>query len=112
MGGMRPNWIKMWSSPELQKSSFIFGPDLMSTDQWSRLKSSMPFKHNLALHNIPLSKQPFKMQPQIGNEDVTWSSQYIYPSQESIKRRALSLQEVELDAWFLILHIILETRIP
>ena len=36
-----------------------------------RLKSSMPFKHDLALQNIPLSKQPFKMQPQIENEDVT-----------------------------------------
>ena len=36
-----------------------------------RLKSSMPFKRILALQNIPLFKQPFKTQPQIGNEDVT-----------------------------------------
>ena len=36
----------------------------------SRLKSSMPFKC-LALQNILLSKQPFKTQPQIENEDVT-----------------------------------------
>ena len=35
----------------------------------------MPFKHDLALQNVPLSKQPFKVQPQIENEDVTWSSQ-------------------------------------
>jgi len=32
----------------------------------------MPFKHDLALWNIPLSKYPFKTQPQIENEDVTW----------------------------------------
>ena len=39
--------------------------------QHSSMKSSMPFKHDLARQNIPLSKQPFKMQPQIENEDVT-----------------------------------------
>ena len=45
---------------------------LLSTcNQCSRLKSSMPFKHVLALQNIPLSTQPFKMQSQIENEDVT-----------------------------------------
>ena len=36
----------------------------------SRLKPSMPFKRDLALQNIPLSKQPFITQPQIENEDV------------------------------------------
>ena len=36
----------------------------------------MPFKRDLALQNIPLSKQPFKMQPQVENEDITWSPQY------------------------------------
>ena len=40
-------------------------------EQCSRLKSSMPFKCDLALQNIPLSKQPFKMQPQIEYEEVT-----------------------------------------
>jgi hypothetical protein len=40
-------------------------------EQCSRLKSSMPFKHDVALQNIPLPKQPFKMQPsQIESEDV------------------------------------------
>ena len=39
--------------------------------QCSRLKASMPLKCDLALQNIPLSKQPFKMQPQIENEVVT-----------------------------------------
>jgi hypothetical protein len=29
----------------------------------------MPFKRDLAFQNIPLSKKPFKMQPQIENED-------------------------------------------
>ena len=69
----------------------------------------MPFKRDLALQNIPLSKQPFKTQPQIENEDVTWSPQYNLPATRTNKRRALSLQEVELDGWFLILHIVLET---
>ena len=39
--------------------------------QCSRLESSMPFKRDLALQNRPLSKHPFKTQPQIENEDVT-----------------------------------------
>ena len=39
--------------------------------QCSRLESSMPFKHDLALQAIPLFKQPFKTQPHIENEDVT-----------------------------------------
>jgi hypothetical protein len=59
-----------------------------------------PFKY------IPLSKQPFKIQPQI--EDVTWNPQYFSPATRTNKRRALSLQEVELDGWFSILHIILK----
>ena len=69
----------------------------------------MPFKRDLALQNIPLSKQPFKMQHQIENEDVTWSPQYNLPATRTNKCRALSLQEGELDGWFLILHIVLET---
>jgi hypothetical protein len=31
----------------------------------------MPFKRDLALQNIPLSKQTFKKIPQIENEDIT-----------------------------------------
>jgi hypothetical protein len=31
----------------------------------------MPIKRDLALENIPLSKQPFETQPQIKNEDAT-----------------------------------------
>jgi hypothetical protein len=52
----------------------------------------------LALQNIPsLSKHPFKTQPQIENdEDVTGSPQYDMPATRTNKRRALSLQEVEL----------------
>ena len=30
----------------------------------------MPFKCDLVIQNVPLSKQPFKTQPQIENEDV------------------------------------------
>ena len=77
--------------------------------QCSRLKSPMPFKCDLALQNIPLSKQPFKTQPQIENEDVTWSPRYNFHATRTNKRRAFSLQEVELDGWFLIIHTILET---
>jgi hypothetical protein len=57
----------------------------------------MPFKI------IPLSKQPFKTQPQIENEDVTWSPQYKLPVTRTNKVRAMWLQGVELDGWFLIL---------
>ena len=65
--------------------------------QCSRLKSSMPFKHDMALQNIHLSKQSFKIQPQIENEDGTRSPQYNMPAIRTNKRRALSLQEMELD---------------
>ena len=57
----------------------------------------MPFKRDLALQNIPLSKQPFQTQPQIGNEDVTQSPQCNLPTTRTNKRRVLSLQEVELE---------------
>ena len=59
--------------------------------------------------NLPLSKQPFTTQPQIENEDVTWSPRYNVPNRRTNEHRALSLREVELDDWFLILHIVLET---
>ena len=68
----------------------------------------MPFKHDLALQNKHLSKEPFKTQPQFENEDITWSPQYDMPATRTKKRRASSLQEVDLDDWFLILHIVLE----
>ena len=38
----------------------------------------MPFKRDLGLQNTPLSKQPFKTQPQIENEDIIWSPWYLY----------------------------------
>jgi hypothetical protein len=41
----------------------------------------MPFKRDLALQNIPLSKQPFKMQPQTQNENFTWRPQKFYNRQ-------------------------------
>ena len=70
-------------------------------NHWSSvqgLKSSMPFKCNSALQSIlPLSKQPFKVQSQIENEDVTGSPQYNMSVTKTNKRRALSLQKVELD---------------
>jgi hypothetical protein len=57
----------------------------------------MPFKRDVALQNIPLSKQPSKTQPQIENEDVTRSPQYNMPATRTNKRRELSLQDMELD---------------
>ena len=73
------------------------------------LKSSMPFKRDLALQNTPLSKQPFRMQPKFENEDVTWSPWCNLPATRTNKHRALSLRVVELDGWFLIICIVLET---
>jgi hypothetical protein len=49
------------------------------------------------------------MQPQIENENTTWSSQYNLPATRTNKCMALSLQEVKLKGWFLILHNVLET---
>ena len=69
--------------------------------QCPRLKSSMPFRHDLALQNIPLSKQPFKTQPQSENEDVTRSPQHNLPTTRANNRRALSLQKVEL-GWLIL----------
>ena len=99
---------------ELQNKIVFFATQPIahpSGGQCSRLKSSMPFKHNFALQIklIPLPKQPFKMQPQIENEDITWSPQYNLHVTRTNKRRALSLQVVKLDGWFLTLHIVLET---
>ena len=106
-----------WSTIVWPPSSNLFGtscecckqPSYSRHNQCSRLKSSMPFKRDLCLQNIPLSKQAFKVQPQIETWDVTWSPQYNLHAIRTNKRRALPLQEVELDGWFLILHIILET---
>ena len=70
--------------------------------QCSRLKSSMPFNRDLALQNIiSFSKQPFKTQPLLENEDITSRNpQYNLPATRTNKRTTLSLQEVELDGWF------------
>jgi len=65
----------------------------------SRLKASMPFKPDLALQNAT----------QIENEDFSWSPQYNLPTTRTNERMSLSLQEVELDGWFVILQIVLET---
>ena len=72
----------------------------------------MPFKRNSALQNIPLSKQPFKTQPQIDNEDITWSPRYNLLVTRTNKRMALSLQEVELDGGFLILFTLYWKHVP
>ena len=47
--------------------------------------------------------------PKWKNEDVTWSPLYNLPTTRINKRRALSLQEVELHGWLLIFHIVLQT---
>jgi hypothetical protein len=52
---------------------------------------------------------PSKWNPNLKNEDIVWSPQYNLPATRTNERRALSLQEVQLDGWILILHIVLET---
>ena len=84
------------------------GPTPRGGHKCSRLKSSLPFKRNLSLQSIPLSKRPFKTQPRIENEDVTWSPQYNLPATRTNECKALSLQEVELYGRSLILHIVLK----
>ena len=77
-----------------------------------KIKQSLqcPFKRDMALQNIYTSlKQPFTTQPQIENEDVTSNPRYNTPATIINRRRALSLQELELDDRFLILRIVLET---
>ena len=49
----------------------------------------MPFKHDLTLQNIPLSKQPFKTQPRIGNEDVTGSPRCDLPATRTNKHKGM-----------------------
>ena len=46
---------------------------------------------------------------QIKYEDVTYSRPYNLSATRTNKRRALSLQKVELDGWFLFLHNVLGT---
>ena len=48
-------------------------------DLCSRSKSPMPFKRDLALQNIPFSKQPFKMQPRLENKTSLEVSNIICP---------------------------------
>ena len=88
------NCVKYWttstgslanSPPVLPGHTRLYGILLSVT----RLKSSMPFKHDLTLQNIPLSKQPFKTQPRIGNEDVTGSPQCDLPATRTNKRKGM-----------------------
>ena len=64
-----------------------------------------PFKVYLSQNN------PSKRNSKLKMKDVTWSPQYNMPVTRTNKRRGLSLQEVELGGWFVILCIILETCI-
>ena len=106
LGSSRTNLVVSWGSKVGGFGSSMLG--LANTsgtwDQFSRLKSSMPFERDLALQ-----KNPLKTQPQIQNEGVTWSPQHNMPATRTNKCRALSRQEVELDGWFLIFHIVQET---
>ena len=71
---------------------------ITSVQDWSlQCPSSTiwPFKIHLS------QTQPFKMQPQIENEQVTWSPQYNVLATRINKRRAVSLQEVELE-WLIL----------
>ena len=70
----------MWSHPH---HNTMLAQGHQGSNQCSRLKSSMPFKCNLALQNVALLKQPFKMQSQIENEDVAWSPHYTCAQHEN-----------------------------
>ena len=88
----------------------MWGSTTRTTAGWgqcSRLKSSMPFKRDLGLQRIPLSKQPFKTQPQIENADITWSPHHNLHVTRTNKCKAFSLQAIELYGWVLILHVAL-----
>ena len=61
----------------------------------------MPFKCDFDFQNIPHSKQSFKKQPQIENEDVTWSPQYNLPVTRTNKRRALVTTRSKV-RWFIL----------
>ena len=90
--GTEMNFFYQEGTPQVAKEQWLgpsYGHDIiyklgvqlrrmkgMACIQCSRLKSSMPFKRDLVLQNIQLSKQPFKTQPQIENENLTWSPQY------------------------------------
>ena len=91
---------KMWQFKAIWKNfSAIYSP--LNQWDWSLQCPQTRFCPS----NIPLSKQPSKTQSQIETEVL----KYTLPNTRTIKRRALSIQEVELDDWFLNLHIVLVT---
>ena len=55
----------MEEEEEKKKKMMIRKKEKKRKVKCSRLKSSIPFKRDLALQKIPHSKQPFNMQPQI-----------------------------------------------
>ena len=81
--------------------------------QCSRLIfDALQTRSNLAVQYIRYlsQNQPFEMQPRIEHEDVAWRPPYNVPATRTSMRKALSLQEVEADGWFLILNIVLENK--
>ena len=73
-----------------------------SVQDWSL---QCPSNATLAVQNIyntPLKTTPSERNLKLQNEDVTWSPLYNLSATRTNERWALSLQEVELDAWFLI----------
>jgi hypothetical protein len=81
--------------------------DTSSVQDWSLQCPSnaiQPFKIHLSQNN------PSKRNPKLKIKTSLEVLNVICPSQEPTnKRRASSLQEEELDSWFLILHSVLET---
>ena len=55
-------------------------------------------------------KNPPKCNPKLKMKTSPWSPQYNLLTTRINKRRALSRQEVEYDGWFLVFHIVLQTR--
>ena len=67
------------SSPALIATLDIVHED---SRQCSRLRSSMPFKRDLAPQNIPLSKQPSKRNPKLKMQTSLEVLDIIYPPQK------------------------------
>ena len=77
--------------------------------QCSRLKSSMPFKCDLALRNIPSENNSTKRNPKLKMKTSLEVLNINLFATGTNKRMELSLQEVGLDGSFFILYVVLKT---
>ena len=96
----------MLASSESTRTIGMYGTLHINGQDWSLQcpsNATWLFKIYLSQNN------PSKCNPKLKMKMSLTVLNRISPPQEPTKHRALSLQEVELDGWFSILHIILET---